>query len=130
MDTQLMNNSELHLENVEWNKMLKMWRQEIISLQDKLSEVVNTRTEKEFLIELAELENNCIIHKEKINKLQDRIKTEDLGYLRNIKEHNEIASETDIELHNQIKERFDTEFDMFAELKKDFDTFFAKYNIN
>ena len=130
MDTQLINNSELHLENVEWNKKLKMWRQEISSLQDKLSEIVNTSTEKEFLIELAELENNCIIHKEKINRLQDRIKTEDLGYLRNIEEHHETASETDIELHNQIKERFDTEFDMFTELKKHFDTFFTKYNIN
>lgn len=130
MDTQLINNSALHLENVEWNKKLKLWRQEIDTLQEKLGAVVNSNTDKEFLVELAELENNCIIHKEKINRLRDRIKTEDLGYMRNIEDHNEVADSSDIELHNQIRDRFETEYGLFVELKKDFEGFFTKYNIN
>jgi len=127
MDTQLMNSSELHSEHVQWNKTLKSWRNEINSFQDKLGEVVSTNTDKDFLIELAELENNCIIHKEKINRLQDRLKTHDLSFIRQTEGHNDAITTMDVESHNEIKERIETELSLYDELKKDFNSFLNKY---
>lgn len=128
MDTQLMNNSDLHSEqHTQWNAKLKSLRSEINDFQERLGEMVTKRTDKDFLIELAELENNCIIHKEKINKLQDQIKTNDLGFLRQHATNSELKEASADDIMSVINDRVATEISLFGELKNHFEDFEKRY---
>ncbi|MDH5415379.1 MAG: hypothetical protein OEW87_14680 [Flavobacteriaceae bacterium] len=126
MSEPVINNSDLQLEHVRWNKELKSLRGEINTFQNKLGEIVNLRTDKEFLIEIAEFENKFIIHKEKINKLQDQIKVHALSVVRQF-EDNIRAEKMNLKRHDIYREKIETEKRMFEDLKAEFNGFLSTY---
>ncbi|MGB5362926.1 MAG: hypothetical protein WBN17_06460 [Aureibaculum sp.] len=126
MSEPVINNSDLQLEHVRWNKELKSLREEINTFQDKLGEIVNLRTDKEFLIEIAEFENKFIIHKEKINKLQDQIKVHALSVGRQF-EDNMDPEKMNLKSHDTYREKIETEKRMFEDLRAEFNGFLSTY---
>ncbi|MCB0475054.1 MAG: hypothetical protein KDC69_05220, partial [Flavobacteriaceae bacterium] len=60
-------------------------------------------------------------------RLQDRLKTHDLSFIRQTEGHNDAITTMDVESHNEIKERIETELSLYDELKKDFNSFLNKY---
>lgn len=68
---------QFHHENKTWNRMLEFFKQENIFLKNRLSEVVDNSTDKEFLALAEHFQNRFIIKDEYIDELRHDINEQD-----------------------------------------------------
>ena len=68
---------QFHHENKTWNRMLEFFKQENILFKNRLSEVVDNSTDKEFLALAEHFQNRFIIKDEYIDELRHDINEQD-----------------------------------------------------
>ena len=68
---------QFHHENKTWNRMLEFFKQENNFLKNRLSEVVDNSTDKEFLALAEHFQNRFIIKDEYIDELRHDINEQD-----------------------------------------------------
>ena len=73
METQVLYNSDLHFEHVQWNRELSFWEDELKSFNKRLEELVTRWTDKKVLAKLEHYQNEFILHDKRIDELQEAI---------------------------------------------------------
>jgi len=127
MKKQLVFNSDLHFEHVQWGSELSFWEDEIKTFKHRLEELVTRWTDKDVLKELEHFQNQFIIQNGVIDKLQDNIKghEDELQTLRMTDETALITKHT--KSHFAFREQMENQREIYADLKKKFYRFLTKY---
>ena len=127
MEKEVLYNSNMHFEHVQWKRELAFWEDELKSFNNRLSELVTRWTNKDVLAQLEHYQNEFILHGGVIEDLQE-----------SIEEHEErIAGQSitgedaiDVKLakqHVEFRNKMETQREIYAELKKQFFRFLEKY---
>nr|WP_321227924.1 hypothetical protein [uncultured Psychroserpens sp.] len=127
MEKEVLYNSNMHFEHVQWKRELAFWEDELKSFNNRLSELVTRWTDKDVLAQLEHYQNEFILHGGVIEDLQE-----------SIEEHEErIAGQSitgedaiDVQLakqHVEFRNKMETQREIYAELKKQFFRFLEKY---
>lgn len=128
MKTEVIFNPDLHFEHQLWLNELSFWRDELKSFTMRLDELVNRWTDKEVLKELEHFQNEFYIHSETMDALKDDIERHEI----NIAEHStmgnsEVLDTVFVKKHLVMRERMETQRELYGELKKAFFRFLTKY---
>lgn len=113
---------QFHHENKTWNRMLEFFKQENAFLKTRLSEVVDHRTDKEFLILAETYQNKFIIKDNYIDELRHDINLQDQDLLKiNTHEPDNKLIKRQEKLRNEM-EYFEKDFNT---LKNEFNKYLA-----
>lgn len=127
MADQVIYNSDLHFEHVQWKKELLFWKDEIKSFQNRLDEVTIRWSDEKVLAELGQYRHNFIDNNKKIKKLITAIDTHE----HNISEHFEANENCIDRVHLKHHETFRDKLSEFRiaynDLKHKFFIFLTKY---
>ncbi|MEM5565074.1 hypothetical protein WNY78_08155 [Psychroserpens sp. AS72] len=127
MEKEVLYNSNMHFEHVQWKGELAFWEDELKFFNNRLSELVTRWTDKDVLKQLEHYQNEFILHGGVIDDLQE-----------SIEEHEEriagqsITGEDAIDVplakgHVEFRNRMETQREIYANLKKEFFRFLEKY---
>lgn len=111
---------QFHHENKTWTRLLEFFKQENTFLKNRLSEVVDHRTDKEFLALAEQFQNKFVIKDEYINELRHDINLQDV----------ELLNSSDIMLNNRLcnkQEKLRNEMEYFEKDFTDLKNEFNKY---
>jgi len=109
---------QFHHENKTWTRLLEFFKQENAFLKTRLSEVVDHRTDKEFLALAEQFQNRFVLKDEFIDELRHDIHEHDTNLLN----ANDIVSNNKL-CKRQEKLRNEMEF-----FEKDFNTLKNEFN--
>lgn len=128
MKTETIFNADLHFEHRLWANELSFWRDELKSFNNRLDELVGRWTDKNVLKQLEHFQNQFYIHSETIDALKDDIESHEL----NISEHSaigkaEVLDTVFVKKHLDMRNRMETQHEIYSELKKEFFKFLTKY---
>lgn len=124
---EVVNNSDLHFEHVQWRSELAFWEDELKSFKNRLSELVTRWTDKKVLAQLEHYQNQFILHGGVIEDLQETIEKHEA----NIAGHSQTGSESMdvvmVKKHFEFRHKMETQREIYADLKKEFFRFLSKY---
>ncbi|MBT8264816.1 MAG: hypothetical protein HKN52_02590, partial [Eudoraea sp.] len=126
MNTQVIYNEDLHLEHKQWNMELNFWRDELKTFKNRLEELVQKWTEVEVLASLDHFQNQFLIHRTKIMEMKERIEMHELNMSRHYEANENVMDRFELKNHIALRERMETERQMYHELKKEFYAFLTK----
>jgi hypothetical protein len=109
---------QFYHENKTWTRLLEFFKQENSILKNRLSEVVDHRTDKEFLALAEQFQNKFVLKDEYIDELRHDIH----------EQNNNLLNANDIVLHNKLskhQEKLRNEMEYF---EKDFNTLKNEFN--
>lgn len=109
---------QFHHENKTWNRLLEFFKQENTFLKNRLSEVVDHRTDKEFLALAEQFQNKFVLKDEYIDELRHDINEQN----DNLLNANDIVSNNKL-FNRQEKLRNEMEY-----FEKDFNNLKNEFN--
>jgi hypothetical protein len=127
METNVINNSDLHFEHELWKSELLFCKDEMRSFKKRLEELVDRWTDKEVLVQLEHYQNEFILHDGRISEFLAGIASHEHQMAgKSIK--GEISMDTSlVKDHLEFREEMDIQRDLFHSLKKKFFAFLTRY---
>tara|TARA_R110000744_G_scaffold366799_2_gene476036 strand:- start:144 stop:536 length:393 start_codon:yes stop_codon:yes gene_type:complete len=125
--TKVLNNEDLHFEHRQWQSELAFWEDELKSFNNRLSELINRWTNKEVLSKLEHYQNEFILHEGIIDKLQEAIEKHEIRIAGQSKSGQDSLDTVMTKKHITFREQMETQRKIYADLKKEFFKFLAKY---
>jgi len=127
MEKQLVFNSDLHFEHIQWKSELSFWEDEIKTFKHRLEELSTRWTSMEVLSELEQFQNQFIRHNEVIDTLQHEINLheKELNTLNMTDEGALDAQHT--KSHFVFRGKMEKQREIYADLKKKFFHYLTKY---
>jgi hypothetical protein len=117
---------EIHLLHTEWNSVLDLTRDEILSFENRLEEIAKANTGKEMLAQVEHFQNRFIRQKEVVDELRHDIREDELRIAENVKENNVAVEHRKVEENFELKDRVHVFQKIFNEIKSEFLLFLAK----
>lgn len=123
METEILYNSNMHFEHVQWKRELAFWEDELKSFNNRLSELVTRWTDKDVLAKLEHYQNEFVLHNSVIEDLQEIIEEHEIC----------IAGQSDAldtqltKKHIEFRNRIETQREIYTKLKKEFFRFLEMY---
>ena len=127
METQVLYNSDLHFEHVQWNRELSFWEDELKSFKKRLEELVTRWTDKTVLAQLEHYQNEFILHDAIIDKLQEAIEAHEARIAGISKTEKDVLDAQYVKKHLEFRNKMETQRQIYADLKKEFFKFLTKY---
>lgn len=127
MVTQVIFNSDLHFEHVQWKSELAFWQDELKTFKHRLEELVVRWTDKDVLKELEHFQNQFIIHSDVIDTLNHDINVHETTLGSDHMLDDAHMSDSHKSSHSGFREKMETQREMYADLKKNFYRFLSKY---
>ena len=127
METQVLYNSDLHFEHVQWNRELSFWEDELKSFNKRLEELVMRWTDKEVLAKLEHYQNEFILHDKRIAELQAAIEAHEIRMAALSKAKKDVLDTQLVKKHFEFRNKMETQREIYANLKKEFFRFLSKY---
>lgn len=112
--------NDLHFEHKLWTSQLKFEVDELGILQGRLEEVVQRWTDKEVLAQAEHFQNQFIRHKEVLDTLMHDIAGHEDGLVQFAHDHPVAMDHVHFEDHGGLRDKVETQRDMFGNLKKEF----------
>jgi predicted nucleic acid-binding Zn-ribbon protein len=123
MKTATIYNSDLHFEHKQWDSELAFWNDELKTFNNRLNELVSRWTDKDVLKQLEHFQNEFILHGNVIEDLQEAIEKHEM----NISKQDDAIDVPMFHTHKGIREKMETQRQIYADLKKEFFKFLSKY---
>lgn len=120
-------NSDLYFEHKQWRRELFFWEDELRSFQNRLNELVNRWTDKSMLAQLEHYQNQFIIHKNRINELQEAINIHETNIAAHSKKGKDILDTLLVKKHIEFRNKMEVQRHIFGDLKKEFFKFLSEY---
>lgn len=117
---------ELHHLHANWNSMLDLTKDEILSFEIRLQEIAKANTGKEFMAQVEHFQNQFRRQKEVIDQLRQDIHEDELRITENVKENNVAVEHRTVEENFRLKDSLYVFQKIFKELKSDCLLFLAK----
>lgn len=116
---------EIHLLHTEWNSILDLTRDEILSFENRLEEIAKANTGKEMLAQVEHFQNRFIRQKEVMDELRHDIREDELRIAENVKENNVSVEHRKVEENFELKDRVHVFQKIFNEIKLEYLAFLA-----
>lgn len=126
MKTQVLFNSDLHFEHVQWRRELLFWEDELKSFTKRLEELVLLWTAKDVLAQLEHFQNAFIRHSEVIDELKHEINVHETHLAALSKTGTDALNTTLTEAHFEFRDKMETQRHIYADLKKEFFGFLSE----
>ena len=127
MTTQVIYNSDLHLEHLQWKKELLFWKDEIKSFQNRLDEIVQKWSDDLILAELGQFQNNFIIHNNKICTFLEAIESHERNISAHFGANENCIDRVHLKHHEAFRDKLASFRDDYNDLKHKFHLFLSKY---
>lgn len=118
--------SEQHQENKEWLETLKFYKDEIMILRNRLSEISAKNSSQEVKVKVSHFENQCIINDEQIDELSHAARESEAKILKSVEENPVATDHRKLADHNELREKIATFEAMFKTLRAEANEFFAE----
>ena len=127
METQVLYNSDLHFEHMQWRRELAFWEDELKSFTNRLEELVKRKTDKILLAQLEHYQNQFIIHGDVIEKLQEKILAHEINMGGHSIKGEDVLNQSLVRNHIEIRNKMEIQRNIYGNLKKEFFGFLSKY---
>ena len=117
---------ELHQLHATWNSILELTRDEVLSLENRLQEIIKSNTSKDILAQAEQFQNQFIRQKEVIDALSHDIHEDEIRIAENVKENNVAVEHRRMEENFRLKDGMQTFQKIFNELRAEYMLFMAK----
>lgn len=124
---EVVNNSDLHFEHVQWRSELDFWKDELKSFKNRLSELVTRWTDKGVLAQLEHYQNEFILHAGVMEDLQETIEEHETSIAGHSQKNDESMDVAFTKKHLEFRHKMETQRQIYADLKKEFFRFLSKY---
>jgi hypothetical protein len=119
--------NDLHFEHVLWENELSFYTDELAILEPRLAEIVSQNTKQEALASVEHFQNQFLLQKANIHKLQRDIKTHEHN-LASFAHDNPVAVDhRAFSDHRPLREAMDAQRIIYHDLKKEFFLFLEKW---
>lgn len=109
-------------ENKTWNRLLEFFKQENAFLKMRLAEVVDHRTDKEFLTLAEQFQNKFIIKDEYIDELRHDVTLQQQGLNR---KENELPDSDTLKKQEKLRNEMEYFEKDFTKLKNEFNKYLS-----
>ena len=109
-------------ENKTWNRLLEFFKQENAFLKTRLAEVVDHRTDKEFLTLAEQFQNKFIIKDEYIDELRHDVNLQQQGLNR---KENEMPDRDTLKKQEKLRNEMEYFEKDFTKLKNEFNKYLS-----
>ena len=118
MEKPFLNSSNMEFEHQRWKGEIEFWKNELESFNNKLSELITRWADKEELAEVGYYQKQFIYHAGVIEDLLESIEQKErrvssLNNSNNLRENSALS-----EKHIELRNRMETQREVYAELKK------------
>ena len=127
MEKELIFNSNMHFEHVQWRRELFFWEDELKSFKNRLSELVMRYTAKDVLAKLEHYQNEFILHGGVIDDFLEDIEAHEIRIAAQTKAGQDVLDTVLVKKHLEFRNRMETQRRIYGELKKDFYRFLTDY---
>lgn len=103
--------------HISWNSVLDLTRDEILSFEKRLQEIVKVNTDKSILAQAEHFQNQFIRQKEVMDELRHDIHEDELRIAQNVKENSVAAEHRKLEENFELKKQFEKFNKLFIDLK-------------
>ena len=124
---QVIYNSDLHFEHVQWKKELLFWKDEIKSFQNRLDEIVIRWTDDKILAQLGQFRHNFLSQNEKIDKLIAAIDTHEHNISAHLNANEDCIDRVHVKHHQVFRDKLATFRTNYNELKHKLFIFLTEY---
>ncbi len=127
MTTQVIYNSDLHFEHVQWKRELLFWKDEIKSFQNRLDEIIIRWTDDKVLAELGQFRHNFLSEIKKIDKLIGAINSHEHNISSHLGANEDCIDRVHLKHHEVFREKLATFRTVYNDFKHKFYLFLTKY---
>ncbi|MEO7308214.1 MAG: hypothetical protein ABIR78_12960 [Ferruginibacter sp.] len=113
---------QFHHENKTWGRLLEFFKQENTFLKNRLSEVVDPSTDKDFLALAEQFQNKFILKDEYIDELRHDINAQDMDLLNN---KNSIVDNKLLKRQEKLRNEMEYFEKDFSRLRNDFNKYLS-----
>jgi hypothetical protein len=117
---------EIHLMHAEWNSVLDLTRDEILSFEDRLEEIPKANTGKDILAKVEQFQNRFIRQKEVMDELRHDIHEDELRIAENVSKNKVAVEHRKVKENVALKNRMQIFQKTFNELKSKYLLFLAE----
>jgi len=119
--------SELHHDHREWKNLLSFYEEDLKIMKKRLEEISMKNSDREMHGWVERFQNKLIIQEEQIDLLKHDINVCEGDVVKNIEDNPTASDHRKIEDHTDLRERVQTFELLFNKLRKDLNTFVAKW---
>lgn len=119
--------SDLHFEHTTWKSELVFQQDELKTFNARLEEVVPRYTDTTVLARSEQFQNQIIRYNEVLDELIHDINTHEHTLIDYAKEHPVAIDHVHFDDHGGIREKIETQREIYAEFKKEFLRYLTKY---
>lgn len=123
---QTTSNKHLSNEYQSWQNALGFYKDELGVYKNRLTEVAGKNTAQETMQQVEHFQNQFLIQIESIDTLSHDIKIHLSEMAGTMQDHAGHVSQEQLTTQAQLKERYETESKIFADLKVEFTQFLSK----
>lgn len=117
---------EIHQLHTEWNSMLDLTRDEILSYENRLEEIAKANTGKEIMAQVEHFQHQFIRLKEVMDELRHDIHEDEVRIAEKVKENTVAVEHRKMEENVALKNRLQIFQNTSNELKSEYLLFLAK----
>ena len=119
--------TELHQDHREWLNILSFYEEDVESMKKRLNEVASKNTDREMHAWVERFQNKFIIQQEQIDILKHDINHCESKIIQNVEENPVASDRRKSDDHVELREREETFEFLFNKLRKDLNSFVAKW---
>jgi hypothetical protein len=123
--TSISRQEQYHHENMTWERSIEFFRQENNYLKNRLSEVVDHKTGKDFLALAEHFQNSFILKDEFMDELKHDIHAQEMALKDSVLSGKTGLSERTIKHQNKLRNEMEYLEKDFAQLKNEFNKYLA-----
>lgn len=116
-----------HEENSTWTNSLQFYKDEIVILRERLSEIAAKNTNKEILAEVEHFQNQFIIQRNNIDEIMHLIKQNENAIIAEINSNPIAVDHRKVKAHTEEKEQMESFEKTFNDLREEYNRFSAKW---
>lgn len=127
MATQVIYNSDLHFEHMQWKKELLFWKDEIESFQNRLDEITIRWSDEKVLAELGQYRHRFLSELKKIDKFIGAIDSHEHDIASHLKAKEDCIDRVHLKHHEAFRDKMMAFRTDYNDVKHKFFVFLTKY---
>lgn len=116
-----------HEENKEWASNLSFYEDEIKVFSNRLSEIASKNTSKEILAQIEHFQNQLIIQKDHIDRINHEINLSNDAIIADINKNETAVDHRSIEDHEPLRDKMKSFESIFTTVKTELNAFLSKW---
>lgn len=117
---------DLHEEHKEWSSKLAFYKDEIIVMKNRVSEIASKNTAKDTLSQVEHFQNQLIVQRNNIDEIAHSINEHETYLVNKAKENPTAIDHKSVNDHAKMRDSFNSFEKVFNELRHELNEFLMK----